>query len=82
MRFEDLVRPFRVKHGMLIGILAIVVSVLFVALYLPIGSSSLTGVEWIIVGTWALLGLMFYLPSLRKREENRKEREESLFGGQ
>ena len=58
----NLHRPYKVKHYKFVGITASVLSGLMVILYLVPGSgSSLTIEEWIIVGGWALLGLVFYI---------------------
>ncbi len=57
----DLKRPYKVKHYKFVGIMAAVLSGFMVLLYLIPGSaSSLTGQEWIIVGGWTLLGIIFY----------------------
>ena len=57
----DLHRPFMVKHYKFVGITASVLSGLMVVLYLIPGSgSSLTKEEWIMVGGWTILGLIFY----------------------
>ncbi|MGI6057356.1 MAG: APC family permease [Bilifractor sp.] len=77
---KDLPRPFKVKHGILVGIIAIIISLFFVFLYLPIGSSSLTGMEWLIVGVWVGLGLILYLISLPHMKNNTDIRERALFG--
>ena len=74
------VRPFKVKAGMLIGIVAVVISLFFISLYLPIGASSLTSIEWVIVLAWVVLGLVFYLRSIGTIKENKIEREKALFG--
>lgn len=58
----DLERPFKVKNYKFIGIIASALSGMMVILYLIPGSgSSLTHEEWIIVGGWAILGLIFYV---------------------
>lgn len=58
----DLHRPFTVKHYMFVGIVASLLSGLMVVLYLIPGSGcSMTVEEWIIVGGWAFLGLIFFL---------------------
>lgn len=58
----DLHRPFMVKHYKFVGITASVLSGLMVVLYLIPGSGcSMTIEEWIIVGGWAILGLVFYI---------------------
>lgn len=77
---KDLPRPFRVKHGMIVGMIAVMISLFFVSLYLPVGSSSLSGVEWVIVGVWVGSGMLFYLLSLPHVKENTRIRENALFG--
>ena len=58
----DLHRPFKVKNYMFVGITASVLSGLMVILYLIPGSGcSMTKEEWIIVGGWATLGIIFYI---------------------
>ena len=55
-------RPFKVKHYKFVGITASILSGLMVVLYLIPGSgSSLTAQEWIIVGGWSILGVVFYI---------------------
>lgn len=64
-------RPFMVKHYKFVGITASVLSGLMVALYLIPGSgSSLTIQEWIIVGGWSVLGVVFYLICKRHYGKN------------
>ena len=58
----DLNRPYKVKHYKFVGVTASILSGFMVVLYLIPGSgSSLTYQEWIIVGGWALLGVIFYI---------------------
>ena len=58
----DTYRPYKVKHYKIVGILAVILSGMMVLLYLIPGSgSSLTIQEGIIVGGWAVLGLIFYM---------------------
>lgn len=58
----DLQRPYKVKHYKFVGIMASLLSGLMVVLYLIPGSGcSMTVEEWIIVGGWAILGLVFYI---------------------
>lgn len=73
-------RPFKVKNGLVIGIIAMIVAVFFIVLYLPIGPSSLTGVEWIIVLSWTLVGMCFYLRSLGHKKEYEAIREKAIYG--
>ncbi len=55
-------RPFKVKHYRFVGISATVLSGLMVLLFLIPGTgSTLTYQEWIIVGGWTILGIIFYV---------------------
>lgn len=64
----DLERPFRVRHGMLVGYLALVMSFLLGLLYLPFSPSALLWPqEWIVVLAGALIGLVFYLTARSKQ---------------
>jgi amino acid transporter len=57
----DMPRPFRLRHGVLIGWLALLGSLGLLALYLPGSPSALLWpVEWGMVGGWFLLGLAYY----------------------
>ena len=57
----DLYRPYKIKHYKFVGIIASVLSGFMVILYLIPGSGcSLTVEEWIIVGGWTILGIVFY----------------------
>ena len=58
----DLKRPYKVKHYKFVGITASILSGLMVILYLIPGSGcSMTNEEWIIVGGWTILGIVFYI---------------------
>ena len=60
-------RPYKVRHYKFVGMMASVLSGLMVILYLIPGSgSSLTGEEWIIVGGWIMLGVVFYFICKRR----------------
>lgn len=57
-RKPDMARPFRVKKGMLVGILAAFMAGLMAAMYIiPSTNYSLIWQEWIIVGGWSVLGI-------------------------
>lgn len=57
----NLYRPYKVKHYKFVGITASILSGLMVVLYLIPGSGcSMTIEEWVIVGGWAVLGIIFY----------------------
>ena len=75
-------RPFKIKGGIVIGIVAILVALFFIILYLPVGSSSLTGVEWIIVAAWIVVGLIFYLYSIRRKVHLSAECQAALYNNE
>lgn len=79
-RFPSMNRPFKVKLGRLIGVLAVLIALFFISLYLPIGASSLTTIEWIIVLVWVAVGLVFYLTSLKDVKKNAEYRESAMYG--
>ena len=59
-------RPFKVKNGGFIGTLAVLMSGFMALLYMIPGTNcSLNWQEWIIVGGWALLGLLLAIRSKR-----------------
>lgn len=58
----ELERPFKVKGGRLVGVLAIGVAFFFLYLYLPLGSPSpLTEIEWFLAGGWIVLGVILHI---------------------
>ena len=62
----DMERPYRVKHGQLVGRIALVLSLGICALYLPWSPSALVWpAEWAIVFSWCALGAV--LLALSKR---------------
>ena len=79
-REPDTLRPFKVKHGLLVGIIAMLVAVFFIVLYLPVGSSSLSSQEWIIVFSWMLLGVFLYLYSLKGIKKQAEARDRAMYG--
>lgn len=61
-KYPDMERPFKIKHPMVVGIIAIILSAAVVLLYLIPGTGcTLLWQEWIIVGGWLLLGVGFYI---------------------
>lgn len=67
----DMPRPYKIKHYKIVGVTATILSGLMVALYLIPGTgSSLTYQEWIIVGGWAVLGVVFYIICKRHYGKN------------
>ncbi|MEJ7218906.1 APC family permease [Staphylococcus gallinarum] len=58
----DLKRPYHIRNGMLVGIVAIVLSVGFLLIYMPGMPSSLAWPsEWLIVIAWYLIALVLYM---------------------
>ena len=57
----DMVRPYRVKHGKLVGSIAAVLSAGMLLLYLPGMPSGLGRSEWIIVAIWTVLGVGMHI---------------------
>lgn len=56
----NLERPYKIKHYKLVGTLAIALSGLLVVMYLiPKSATALAPVEFAIVGSWTLLGIIF-----------------------
>lgn len=73
LRFKEpnMERPYKVKCGILVGVLAVIMSGFVLSLYLIPGlPSCLTLPEWIIVGVWLLIGLIMYVVyKLKPRNE-------------
>jgi amino acid transporter len=60
-KHPELPRPYRVRHGRLVGYAATVITLLFILLYLPFSPASLVWPqEWGIVLVWVLLGILAY----------------------
>ncbi|MDG1732564.1 MAG: amino acid permease [Thalassotalea sp.] len=61
-------RPFRVKHGKIVGWSALIVSICLFWIYLPWGPSALLWpYEWVMVIGWVVLGVIFYLMAKRNK---------------
>ncbi|MCM5703502.1 APC family permease [Larsenimonas salina] len=65
-REPEMPRPFRVPQGMLVGVIAVALSIGMAGLYLPFSPAALTGVEWLVFGGWMLLGLLMYAWALAR----------------
>lgn len=67
----DMKRPYRVKNYKVVGTIAVVMSGAMVALYIIPGSgSSLAAIEWVMVGGWIVLGVVFYIACKLKYKED------------
>ena len=62
-------RPYEVRTPRFVGFMAIALSGLMLVLYMPGMPSGLNVPEWIIIGIWALLGIVFYAYAKRKFPE-------------
>lgn len=78
-REPEMPRPFRVRYGKTVGVLAVVLSLALAVLFLPgLPSALIWPYEWVILGFWVLLGAVFFvrLPStetLRAEHEVRPQ---------
>ncbi|WP_027364388.1 APC family permease [Desulfotruncus alcoholivorax] len=72
-------RPFKVQAGNLVGYLAVILSLLFVLLYLPGSPAALVWpYEWLIFLGWSVIGVVFFIwarSSYGKDEADRAMRE-------
>lgn len=69
-KYPEMERPFKIKHPTIIGIIAIILSATVVLMYLIPGTGcTLVWQEWIIVGCWLLLGVIFYFWSKIRYKE-------------
>lgn len=64
-REPELARPYLVKKGRAVGLLALALSCGMALLYLPGSPSALIWYEWVIILGWALLGFILYLRASR-----------------
>jgi amino acid transporter len=79
----DLVRPYKIKGGPVIGVLAIGVAGFFLYLYLPVGPGALIPVEWALVLGWLALGVVFFIVArIKYRNVTPEETEFLLFGAE
>ena len=62
----ELVRPYRLKYGKTVGVIAIALGLgLFALFFLPFGSQLETP-EWVIIGMWSCVGVALYAMYGRK----------------
>lgn len=58
----NLERPFSIKRWKVIGLIAVILSILFILLYMPFSPSALVWpMEWYIVIGWYLIGFTFFM---------------------
>jgi amino acid transporter len=79
----ELARPYKVKGGPVVGVLAVGVAGFFLYLYLPAGPAPLIPVEWALVLAWIALGVVFFIAAkLMYRDVKPEETEYLLFGAE
>ena len=67
----DMPRPYKVPAYRFVGVMAVLMSGFMVLMYcIPNSGGSLAWQEWIIVGSWSLLGVVFYIACKRKYKES------------
>ncbi|WP_367109120.1 APC family permease [uncultured Psychrobacter sp.] len=59
-REPNMVRPFKIPAGKVVGIVTIILSLGLFVLYLPGMPSALSGIEWSIFIGWTILGIIFF----------------------
>lgn len=62
----EMPRPFFVRQGKVVGVLAVLLSLGMTALYLPFSPSALTPAEWWVFGGWMVGGLLMYVWALKR----------------
>lgn len=72
-REPDMVRPFKIPAGKLVGIITIILSLGMLALYLPGMPSALVAIEWWIFLGWTVLGVALYGYATMKNPGKSKE---------
>ncbi|PIE47132.1 MAG: amino acid permease [Gammaproteobacteria bacterium] len=75
LRFKEpnMVRPFVLPAGKLIGVLTLITSFALLYMYLPGSPAALVPVEWAIFAGWMVLGFVLYVMALAKAPGKCKE---------
>ena len=77
----ELARPYKVKYFKLVSFMGVLVSLFFGYLYLPFGPAPLTGIEWIFVIVWVILGGGLAVWAKAKYKDfSEHDRQLALFG--
>ena len=61
-REPNMERPYKIKNYKFVGYGAIVLSISMLLLYIP----GMTFAEWAIVGSWVVLGIVFFFSAKKK----------------
>lgn len=82
-RAPNMVRPYKVKHTVLVGGGAVFVAIFFAYMYLPMGPSPLKLIEWVFVLGWFIVGGILAVWAKKKYADvTDLERENLLFGSE
>lgn len=66
----DMERPYKVKGATFVGVMAVLMSGCMVLVYcIPNSGGTLVSQEWMMVGGWTLLGVIFYFVSKSKYKD-------------
>ena len=66
----DMERPYKVKHYLFVGVMAVLMSGFMVVCYMvPASGSALVWQEWLMAGGWCVLGVIFFAISKWKYKE-------------
>jgi len=78
----ELERPYAIKAGGVVGIIAVIVAIFFITLYLPIFTQGLIWpYEWLMVFGWVILGAVLLIMNQRAYPDvSIEEREYLMFG--
>ncbi|MST69321.1 APC family permease [Clostridiales Family XIII bacterium RF-744-FAT-WT-3] len=58
----DMPRPYKIRHGKLVGVMAVILSGAMIAMYIiPNSGATLSIQEWGMAGGWFVLGIIFYV---------------------
>ncbi len=60
IKAPEMERPFEVRQGMAVGVIAVLLSLGLIALYLPGSPAALAPAEWVLFLGWMGLGLVLY----------------------
>ncbi|MBF8221597.1 APC family permease [Halomonas sp. 328] len=60
LKEPEMVRPFKVRQGLAVGVIAVLLSLGLIALYLPGSPAALAPAEWVMFLGWMGIGLVLY----------------------
>ena len=75
----QLERPYKVGNAKVVGFMAILVSLFFAYLYLPMGPSPLAPIEWIFVIGWFVFGGILAIYARNKYKDVAEEERQALL---